>query len=206
MCLSRSLRPQAKPGELWEAVSAKDEALVVELLARGADPDDVMHSSLWPGETYPDKTALNHAVFWGHQGIVGKLLGAGASGVDQALRHAAYNTGRDLAPVCSQLLAAGAAVNATDESRRTALWYAASEGQQGVVAVLLGGGADVERADVNGSTPLMAAAHCGHAQICSQLLAAGAAVNAKDSDGKTALKTAHKNCAKVLKAAGGKKK
>jgi hypothetical protein len=97
-----------------KAARAGDEALVVELLARGADADDAEGDGC---------TALWHAAKRGHQGIVGLLLGGGADtermggrartvngfGGATPLGQAAYH---GHAETCSQLLAAGAAVNA----------------------------------------------------------------------------------------------
>ena len=122
MCLPRSLRPQPQSGELAKAAEAGDEALVVELLARGADVDDV--------DKYGD-TALYWAANSGRQGTVGLLLGGGANvgraGQMGTPLMAAATYGH--APVCIQLLAAGAAVNAKGGSSWwTALRYSNSFG------------------------------------------------------------------------------
>ncbi|EXL63696.1 hypothetical protein FOPG_20031 [Fusarium oxysporum f. sp. conglutinans race 2 54008] len=54
---------------------------------------------------------------------------------------------------------------------RTALWWAAVQGDEEVVKLLLEmGKADVNAADSDGATPLWRAAHDGHGTVCDTLL------------------------------------
>ena len=83
-----------------------------------------------------------------------------------------------------RLIAAGADVNATDNSGMTALMFAAKED---TAKVLLEAGADVNAKDNDGKTALMFAATNNSSDVAWLLLAAGADANAKDNDGSTAL-------------------
>ena len=73
----------------------------------------------------------------------------------------------------SELLAAGAEVEATNEFGETPLMWAAENGHTGCVAVLLAAGVDVEATDKEGGTALVAAAEHGH-KACVALLRAAA--------------------------------
>lgn len=91
-----------------------------------------------------------------------------------------------------QLLAAGAEVNATDETGWTALMKACynSEKKHGfadVVQALIDAGADVEAPIGYGVRPLMLAAGYGETAVVDALLKAGADVLAKNEGGFTAL-------------------
>jgi ankyrin repeat protein len=85
------------------------------------------------------------------------------------------------------LLRARAAVNASGEDGRTALYVAASEGHAGVLQVLLKFKADVEKAEVEGRTAVMAAASHNQAHALELLLKAGANANRATDVGVTAV-------------------
>jgi ankyrin repeat protein len=85
----------------------------------------------------------------------------------------------------ARLVAAGADVNAPDESGATPLMYAAAFSTLADLRLLVDHRADVNAANANGSTALMWAA--GDAAKVRFLLANGAAVNARTKDGTTAL-------------------
>ncbi|PKV77090.1 ankyrin repeat domain-containing protein [Streptomyces sp. TLI_146] len=77
----------------------------------------------------------------------------------------------------------------TDQDRlgRTAVHYAAADGDADGLRVLLAGGAAVEAADDAGWTPLHFAAQAQAPSAIEVLLAAGAAVDAADHHGNTPL-------------------
>lgn len=95
-----------------------------------------------------------------------------------------------------------------DEFGRSAIHYAAAEGDPGEVSRLLAGGADPGAADAAGFTPLHFAAQEQHPDVVQVLLAAGADLRATDRWGNTplwrAVFTAHGDAATsvALLAAG----
>ena len=85
------------------------------------------------------------------------------------------------------LVAAGSDIDAADAEGRTALHYAARDGQNAVVVELLNHGASVYAQDNRGRTPLHLAAMSDNANsVIDVLLAAGAPRTMRDNDGKTA--------------------
>jgi ankyrin repeat protein len=81
-------------------------------------------------------------------------------------------------------------VQGRDRMGRTAVHYAARDGDVDGLRGLVAGGADVEAADRASWTPLHFAAQAQNAQAAAVLLAAGAAVDVPDRHGNTALWTA----------------
>ena len=75
----------------------------------------------------------------------------------------------------------------TDDTGRTPLHCAASEGHEAVARLLLESKADVDAKDNDGSTPLHCAAWGGHEAVARLLLESKAHVDAKDNDGRTPL-------------------
>jgi len=74
-----------------------------------------------------------------------------------------------------------------DPYGRTALHYAAFDGDVDQVAALLAAGADPGASDDDGWTPLHAAVQAFAPAVCEMLLRAGALVDATDSYGNTPL-------------------
>lgn len=85
---------------------------------------------------------------------------------------------------CKALVSRGAAIN---KAGWTPLHYAATGGNQDIVAMLLKNGAHVNAQAPNGSTPLMMAAMFGSIETVKLLLDAGADPDVKNNGGQTAL-------------------
>ena len=88
-----------------------------------------------------------------------------------------------------QLLAGGAAVNASGGDGFTALHWAAQRNDPGIADLLLAAGADANAADRYGVTPLVLACTNASADMVGRLLAAGADAAAAQANGETALMT-----------------
>jgi hypothetical protein len=120
---------------LRQAIERDDVPIARRLIELGSDPDGP-----------PDKRVL--PLFSARSSsMVDLLLKAGADPNERpigwaTLRTALITTAYKDAPVAEALLKAGARVEDTDESGRTALWYAACAGNWRVVTVLLGAGAN----------------------------------------------------------------
>ncbi|KKP02994.1 hypothetical protein THAR02_04925 [Trichoderma harzianum] len=72
-------------------------------------------------------------------------------------------------------------INSKDETSRTPLLWAATEGHEAIVRLLLGAGAQVDSADSQNLTPLSWAARKGHEAVARLLLDAGAQVDWEDN-------------------------
>jgi ankyrin repeat protein len=78
----------------------------------------------------------------------------------------------------------------TDDASRTALQYAAINGNLEIVAILIKSGAKLDLADPLGNTALHLAAQRNKTEAAELLLAAGAAVDPQNRDGMTPLMVA----------------
>lgn len=145
---------------LWEAAYFGNLRMVNDLVAAGADVNDVK--------------ALSAAVKQGRMEIVRVLIAAGA---DVNVRDFDGKTAlfhvRDL-EIAKVLVAAGADVDVKDVRGATALLYAAHWGYVDVVEVLLAAGADLNVTDIWDMTPIDCSFFSGSLQILEMLLAAGA--------------------------------
>jgi len=106
--------------------------------------------------------------------------------VESCIRHGEITETR--VQLIELLIARGAAINHPDEDGRTALMYAARNGDTLAVKALLRNGASVNLADDEEETALMkaAASSCTEATV-SALLGAGADLSARDHKGRNAL-------------------
>jgi hypothetical protein len=129
--LTRSLLAVCKVGNVTQA----DELVAAGASVNAADKRNLLDS------------ALHRAAYWGHAGLVTRLLHHGA---DIALR------------------------NRLDY---TALHWAAVRGKSDVLRALLAAAADVHAVDVEGNTALHFAAREGFPDIVGELIQAGARVN-----------------------------
>ena len=105
------------------------------------------------------------------------------------------------------LISKGADVNGIEDAWvRTALHYAAMNGNKQVVELLLAKGADVNAEDADGTTALGYAAGRGHKEVAELLIVKGGDVNAADNRGFTSSHNAvdggHKDVAELLIAEG----
>ena len=96
-------------------------------------------------------------------------------------------------------------VNASDSKGRSALWWAAKEGQEEIVQLLLSRKAAAEICDRStGNTALLVAAAGGHAGVVQLLLKHGANSNAVNAKGNTAIMVAKSHeIAQALIVSGG---
>ena len=89
-----------------------------------------------------------------------------------------------------QALAQGAPVDAKDREGRTALFYAAKDGDVAIAAALIRAGANVNARDTAERTPLHLAANSYQVEAAELLLTHGATVDAQDLHGNTPLSNA----------------
>ncbi|MGZ0148672.1 ankyrin repeat domain-containing protein [Kribbella sp. WER1] len=90
-------------------------------------------------------------------------------------------------PEAARLIAAGADVNALDETVQSAFLIAASEGYADLLDLTLAHGADVHSLDSYRGTALIRAAERGHATVVGKLIRAGVPVDHVNNLGWTAL-------------------
>lgn len=94
------------------------------------------------------------------------------------------------AAVITQLLAAGADIEKTDNFGWTPLHHAAWHNRKDIVAQLLAAGARVDARTGKGKTTLMQAAQQDQIEIATLLLEAGAKINDNDFNGNTVISSA----------------
>eukprot|EP00170_Pyropia_yezoensis_P002760 contig_11592_g2765 len=111
----------------------------------------------------------------------------------QALHLVAVTPGISGRAVTAALLAAGAAVDATDADGFTPLALAARASKTGLVGDLLNAGAAVDARCNHGATPLLIAAETARASVVERLIQGGADVGVVLGDGRTALVVAALN-------------
>ena len=108
--------------------------------------------------------------------------------------------------VVSDLLRAGADVNAATDYQERPLGLACEAGNAELVELLLKAGADAAASRAGGETPLMTASRSGNPAVVRLLLAAGADVDARERNQQTAAMWAaaegHTDVLKLLLAAG----
>jgi ankyrin repeat protein len=112
---------------------------------------------------------------------------ADQSDLDQRLIRAVK--ANDLA-LATELIAAGADVNARDAIRDSAFLYAGAEGLDDILRLTLAHGADVASTNRYGGTALIPASEHGHVETVRILIAAGVPVNHVNDLGWTALQEA----------------
>jgi hypothetical protein len=178
LALLPALAAAAPEDELRNAALRDDGHRVMLLMLRGADPN---------AADAQGRTPLHIALKEESEKALRSLLEYPSLDVNRA--NAAGETPLMLAALRGrldwvQLLAKrGAAIN---RAGWTALHYACSGPDEGVVAWLLAQGAEVDARSPNGSTPLMLAAGYGGISSAERLLAAGADPRLANEPGMTA--------------------
>lgn len=166
---------------LYYSAANGHRSIVQQLLERGASVDTADRIGLMP---------LLWATFHGHSDIVALLLEHGArqnstsSHLETRNRYGqtplteAAMYGNEV--VVQLLLDRGAKIDASDDSRCTALMYASSRSYNAIAKLLLDGGANVDASDERGRTALVCALLSRHDAMVKLLLDRGVDVENKD--------------------------
>ncbi|MDQ8023352.1 MAG: ankyrin repeat domain-containing protein [Moraxellaceae bacterium] len=151
------------PANLFAAIEQCDVFALEQLLLAGADPDeDDLHGY--------QATPLAYACSHGDEAAVRLLLQAladpDAAAFEPPLVAATQHGFADLVTL---LLAAGANVDAGDETGATALWVAAANGFTDIARLLVEAGANRQQADNDGKLPAIVALENGYAALAGYL-------------------------------------
>ncbi|EDQ90720.1 uncharacterized protein MONBRDRAFT_31914 [Monosiga brevicollis MX1] len=165
-----ALRP-----EDFAAVAARDDALTATLVN---EPNPELRHHL------THKLSSSKAKIRAHRFKVEQTIVDSTRAKQAKFREAA---GKADLNTLMDLIAEDINVNAADEKHRTALHFAACQGNAVVVKYLCSHGANQSLRDMNGNTPLHLAACTNHTSVVTALLRAGADVRATDRMGKTPL-------------------
>ncbi|CAJ1385119.1 unnamed protein product, partial [Effrenium voratum] len=182
------VRPLSEDAEghraLCQAASQGDAAEVKRWLDAPLDPSFAGQDLCSP---------LHFAAEHGHDEVARLLLEANA----------------DRNKVARCLLQADAALDKTEDDRRTPLHFAAENGHDEVACCLLAAGADPDKTDTDSWTPLHFAAANGHTEVARCLLRYGATTGKADDLGRVPLHFAaddgHAEIVHCLLAAGADK-
>ncbi len=163
----------SQDAELLKAAIGGDFILTKALIEQGAD---VNCSDL------EGNTPLHYAVTMQNSNILKyfEAWGARPKGIPDNLRLSYIH-------IILELLAANAAVNQSNDQKRTALHYAVYQGHVDVVEILLDHGADVQVLDVGRQTPLHIAASHGDVPMIRFLLDHGGFTHEFNVLGRTCL-------------------
>jgi len=177
--------PNVSPldAQLIDAAHKKNEQLVEQLLAKGADVN---------AKDKHGATALITAARSGYDKICKSLIThkADVNALDKYDSTALMDAARwGHKTTCALLIDHGAIVDARSKNGSTALLDACPNGQlsKEMIELLVASGADVNAHKNDGLTALMIAACNGRNEICEFLVACGADVNAQNDVGFTAL-------------------
>lgn len=108
------------------------------------------------------------------------------------------------ASIVSDLLAAGAQLEARNSDGNTALWLACVGEDLRIVDMLISAGINIDNVNDNDATCLMYAASTGKARVVEKLLSAGADISRETLDGFTATDVAATiDCLRLLRKAQG---
>jgi ankyrin repeat protein len=161
---------------LVQAARAAEQAQVLALLDKGADPNQ---------RSADGTTALHWAVRNNDATLVDRLLRAGARPHQEnryGVTPIALACESGSAAIVERLLKAGVSANATGPLGETALHTCAYSGNTAAARVLIAAGASVDAGDSwRGQTPLMWAAAKRHPETMKVLIEAGADVDARST-------------------------
>ncbi|MSR37082.1 MAG: hypothetical protein EXR95_10675 [Gemmatimonadetes bacterium] len=174
-----------------------DAGAILDRLTTGEIP--LLQRAAQVGNLDLVRLLLEHGASAGRPGTATYAASSGRVDVLQAVEQAGANLREDAdQPLRSAaiagsvegvqyLLGRGAAVDAPDGNRRTALGQSVAFRRHAVVSTLLEAGADVRQSDPeNGWTPLMSAAMAGDSAMIVILMDGGADPSALDAQGKNA--------------------
>lgn len=170
--------------DFFTAIKQDNPDAIKALLARGFDantPDPKGQHGLYLALEEPSLKAAQALISW-PKTDVNRLNAKGES----PLMLAALKGHQDLA---EQLVKRGADINKTGW---TALHYAASSGQLGIISLLIEYSAYIDAESPNGTTPLMMAAMYGTPAAVKLLLQEGADPQLKNQQGLSALQFAQR--------------
>ncbi|MBN2891665.1 MAG: ankyrin repeat domain-containing protein [Bacteroidales bacterium] len=201
--VSFSVFSQSNDKLLVQAAYDGDEATVISLLNKGANPNTVDDNGYTP---------LIYACAYGYQGIMKALIdkGANVKGKYNNVHPMFAAVNNDNPTSIQMLIDAGAYVNCKDDNDYTPLMYAAQEGYVKSVDYLLKNGAKVDAEDTDGHTALSIAVQNGHSDVVKTILKYNPKKSGYSSQVHSPLNTAdylHKSDEKkILKDYGMKKK
>ena len=168
------------------------ERLVEEGAKVDAPNDGVLQD---PNSDFQNKgtTALHHAAYGGHEGVIAALLRLRCDvhvhdDFGMTALHVAAHYGH--VGAARALLRAGCAPDSADASGRTAAHRGAAQGHAGVLRALHEGGADMVVADADGQTPAHAAAHACKFGVLLALVRLRVCLAPRDHEHKTVLDAA----------------
>lgn len=182
--------------DFFSAIRLDNAAFLRSVLAQGFDPNTVDSDGQY---------GLIKALRESSPGVAAVLIAQPTTQIDvrnaqdeSPLMLAALRGYRDL---CDALIARGAAIN---KPGWTPLHYAATSGDEAIVALLLQHGAAIDAEAPNGNTPLMMGAKYGSSAVVQRLLDAGADVQRRSKAGLNALDFAlqgeHPDAIRMLRA------
>ncbi len=200
------------PLDAGAAIETGDTKRLEELLAGGADPNaagedglTLVQRAAWAGRADVAKLLVSKGADLSRRDPLGltpaeRALAEGRCEVAIVLLpKVAVPAGKDgrtplhraaeggCGEAVKELVARGAAVEATDAAGLTPLHVAALSGRGDVLAALLSSGASAAKATPSGRTPLHLAALAGNAEAVKLLVGKGADPDARDAGGRTPL-------------------
>ena len=179
------LQPDSGKTALHVAAAAGNREVVTILLERGAEINR---------QDSTGETALHVAAAADKSEVVKVLLKHNAArDLQDEQKRTPFQTAVIYGSAeASMKLAQAEIVNTPIYAGDTPLFYAARQGQKGVIKYFLGLGADIDHQNRDGDTPLHYAVRYGHKETVEFLIERGAKVDIKNQSGETASETAQR--------------